>query len=152
MRPSARWLLISLRKLARRTGRFPQLVDPRSSVNGLLLTGSPSFRDVVSKSDAAFAGSSSLRRPLHSLRFPAELALFLRAGRHDGHRLEEIGVAILAHVQESVARAADAPNWLRDHHAEEHMEGEPWSTLSVGCLRFHPEASAERFRNSWLPT
>ena len=42
-----------------------------------------------------------------------------------GHRLEEIGVATLAHVQESVARAADAPNWLRDHHAEEHVEGEP---------------------------
>ena len=32
--------------VARRTGRFPQLVDPRSSVNGLLLTGSPRFRGV----------------------------------------------------------------------------------------------------------
>ena len=32
--------------MARRTGRFPQLVDPRSSVNGLLLTGSPGFREV----------------------------------------------------------------------------------------------------------
>jgi hypothetical protein len=32
--------------MARRTGRFPQLVDPRSSVNGLLLTGSPRFREV----------------------------------------------------------------------------------------------------------
>ena len=35
-----------LKNLARRTGRFPQLVDPRSSVNGLLLTGSPGFRMV----------------------------------------------------------------------------------------------------------
>ena len=33
-------------ELARRTGRFPQLVDSRSSVNGLLLTGSPGFREV----------------------------------------------------------------------------------------------------------
>jgi|SRR5258708_3152495 len=33
-----------LKGLARRTGRFPQLVDPRSSVNGLFLTGSPGFR------------------------------------------------------------------------------------------------------------
>jgi hypothetical protein len=32
--------------MARRTGRFPQLVDPRSSLNGLLLTGSPGFREV----------------------------------------------------------------------------------------------------------
>jgi hypothetical protein len=32
--------------VARRTGRFPQLVDPRSGVNGLLLTGSPGFREV----------------------------------------------------------------------------------------------------------
>ncbi len=32
--------------VARRTGRFPQLVDPRSSINGLLLTGSPRFREV----------------------------------------------------------------------------------------------------------
>ena len=37
---------IGLTGLARRTGRFPQLVDPRSSVNGLLLTGSPRFREV----------------------------------------------------------------------------------------------------------
>jgi len=37
---------IELNELARRTGRFPQLVDPRSSVNGLLLTGSPRFREV----------------------------------------------------------------------------------------------------------
>ena len=49
-----------------------------------------------SASRPAFAGSSSLRRPLHRLRFLAELALFLRAARHGGHRLEEIGVAILA--------------------------------------------------------
>ena len=52
----------TLRKLARRTGRFPQLVDPRSSVNGLLLTGSPRFREVSLEIDAAFAGSSTLRR------------------------------------------------------------------------------------------
>ena len=32
--------------VARRTGRFPQLVDPRSSVNGQLLTGSLRFRAV----------------------------------------------------------------------------------------------------------
>jgi hypothetical protein len=32
--------------MARRTGRFPQLVDPRGSVNGLLLIGSPRFREV----------------------------------------------------------------------------------------------------------
>jgi hypothetical protein len=31
-------------ELARRTGRFPQLVDSRSGVNGLLLTVSPGFR------------------------------------------------------------------------------------------------------------
>jgi hypothetical protein len=37
-------------RLARRTGRFPQLVDPRSSVNGLLLKGSPGFREEDSKS------------------------------------------------------------------------------------------------------
>jgi hypothetical protein len=33
-------------KMARRTGRFPQLVDSRSSVNGLLSTGSPRFREI----------------------------------------------------------------------------------------------------------
>ena len=33
-------------EVARRTGRFPQLVDPRSSVNGLLFTGSPRFREL----------------------------------------------------------------------------------------------------------
>jgi hypothetical protein len=33
-------------RLARRTGRFPQLVDPKSRVNGLLLTSSPRFRAV----------------------------------------------------------------------------------------------------------
>ena len=38
--------LKNLRKVARRTGRFPQLVDPRSRVNGLFLTGSPGFREV----------------------------------------------------------------------------------------------------------
>jgi hypothetical protein len=32
--------------LARRTGRFRQLVDPRSRVSGLLLIGSPRFREV----------------------------------------------------------------------------------------------------------
>ena len=53
---------IGLTGLARRTGRFPQLVDPRSGVNGLLLTGSPRFREVSLEIDAAFAGSSTLRR------------------------------------------------------------------------------------------
>jgi len=33
-------------EIGSRTGRFPQLVGPRSGVNGLLLTGSPRFRDV----------------------------------------------------------------------------------------------------------
>ena len=33
-------------ELARRTGRFPQLVDPRSRVNGLLFRDSPGFRGV----------------------------------------------------------------------------------------------------------
>jgi hypothetical protein len=37
---------IGLTELARRTGRFPQLVDPRSRVNGLLLRGSPGFREM----------------------------------------------------------------------------------------------------------
>jgi hypothetical protein len=41
--------------VARRTGRFPQLVDPRGSVNGLLLTDSPRFREEDSKSDASVA-------------------------------------------------------------------------------------------------
>jgi len=36
---------LNLRELARRTGRFPQLVDSRSCVNGLLSTGSPRFVD-----------------------------------------------------------------------------------------------------------
>jgi Phage integrase family len=35
----------SLKRVARRTGRFPQLADPRGRVNGLFLTGSPRFRD-----------------------------------------------------------------------------------------------------------
>jgi len=39
-------ILLALTGLARRTGRFPQLVGPRSSVNGLFLTGSPRFREV----------------------------------------------------------------------------------------------------------
>ena len=34
------------RRLPRRTGRFPQLVDQRSRVNGLLSTGSPRGREV----------------------------------------------------------------------------------------------------------
>jgi hypothetical protein len=37
---------IDQEKMARCTGRFPQLLDPRSSVNGLFLTGSPGFREV----------------------------------------------------------------------------------------------------------
>ena len=37
---------ISECKVARRTGRFPQLVDPRGRVSGLLLTRSPRFREV----------------------------------------------------------------------------------------------------------
>ena len=36
-----------------------------------------------------------------------------------------LGAAVLAATQESVARAADAPNWFRDQYAEEHVEGEP---------------------------
>ena len=47
---------IDLTELARRTGRCPQLVDPRSRVNGLLLTGSPRFREV------SFEGLRSLSR------------------------------------------------------------------------------------------
>ena len=111
--------------LAHHTGRFPQLVDPRSSVNGLLLTGSPRFREVSTLGRTQPWPAQAVCGPLNHLRFRAELAPFLRAVRHDGHRLEEIGIAILAHVQESVARAADPPNWLRDHHAEEHVESEP---------------------------
>jgi len=34
-------------EVARRTGRFPQLFDPRSSVNGLLSTGSPRSRLIL---------------------------------------------------------------------------------------------------------
>ena len=56
--------MFTARFWARRTGRFPQLVDPRSSVNGLLLTGSPRFREVSLEGDAAVAGSSSSLRPL----------------------------------------------------------------------------------------
>src|SRR5437762_11502498 len=41
--------------VARRTGRFPQLVDSRSSVNRLLLTGSPRFREVALKSGPLLA-------------------------------------------------------------------------------------------------
>ena len=52
---------IDLTGLARRTGRFPQLVDPRSRVNGLLLTGSPGFREVSLEERPAFVGSSGLR-------------------------------------------------------------------------------------------
>jgi hypothetical protein len=37
---------VEIVEVARRTGRFPQLVDRRSSVNGLFLTGSPGFREV----------------------------------------------------------------------------------------------------------
>ena len=40
---SPHWTIL---QLARRTGRFPQLVDSRSRVNGLLLRGSPGFREV----------------------------------------------------------------------------------------------------------
>ena len=48
-------------EMARRTGRFPQLVDSRSGVNGLLLRGSPRFREVSLEERAALDGSSSLR-------------------------------------------------------------------------------------------
>jgi hypothetical protein len=51
----------TLERLARRTGRFAQLVDPRSSVNGLLLTGSPRFREVSLEERRSLAGSSSPR-------------------------------------------------------------------------------------------
>ena len=44
--------------LARRTGRFPQLVDPRSSVNGLLLAGSPRFREVSLEERRSLAGQA----------------------------------------------------------------------------------------------
>jgi hypothetical protein len=46
---------------ARRTGRFRQLVDPRSRVNGLLLTGSPGFREVGLEERRNLAGSSHVR-------------------------------------------------------------------------------------------
>ena len=38
--------------VARRTGRFPQLVDSRSSVNRVLSAGSPRFRDLRSSRGA----------------------------------------------------------------------------------------------------
>jgi hypothetical protein len=48
-------------KMARRTGRFPQLVDRRSSVNGLLLTGSPRFREVSPEERRSLCRLISLR-------------------------------------------------------------------------------------------
>jgi hypothetical protein len=48
--------------VARRTGRFPQLADPRSGVNGLFLIGSPGFRAVsLDERPRPAPGSSSLR-------------------------------------------------------------------------------------------
>jgi hypothetical protein len=44
--PSCRATYKLLKGLARRTGRFPQLVDPRSRINGLLSDSSPRFRRV----------------------------------------------------------------------------------------------------------
>src|SRR6267143_3005239 len=59
--PDQQCKLLTLKGLARRTGRFPQLVDPRSSINGLLLTGSPRFREVSLEERRSLAGSRSLR-------------------------------------------------------------------------------------------
>jgi hypothetical protein len=52
--------LIGLTELARRTGRFPQLVDSRSRVTGLLLEGSPGFRPSGGGHSNALAGASRL--------------------------------------------------------------------------------------------
>jgi hypothetical protein len=65
----------SLKGLARRTGRFPQLVDPRSSVNGLLLTGSPRFREVSLEERRSLCGSSSLRLAHPPAGWPRQLRL-----------------------------------------------------------------------------
>jgi hypothetical protein len=42
-------------------GQFPQLVDSRSRINGLFLTGSPRFREESRRSDAPSARPNSLR-------------------------------------------------------------------------------------------
>jgi hypothetical protein len=56
------------KQLARRTGRFPQLVDPRSSVNGLFLTGSPGFRAVSLEERSGVRRSSRVRPLTHPAR------------------------------------------------------------------------------------
>ena len=51
--------------------RFSTLVDPGSRVNGLLLPGSPRFREVSLESDAAVADTESAAADAHpSLRVP----------------------------------------------------------------------------------
>src|SRR5688572_14783535 len=63
---ASRWIawgvILAEPRMTRRTGRFPQLVDPRSSVNGLFSTGSPRFRDMSFEERRSLAGSSSVRR------------------------------------------------------------------------------------------
>jgi len=90
-----------LKGLARRPGRFPQLVDPRSSVSGLLLTGSPRFREVSPRSDAAFAGSSSLR-PLTPI--ASNCSRLHRAARPETCERPKAGLELRGFIHELHAR------------------------------------------------
>ena len=80
---------INLTEVARRTGRFPQLVDSRSSVNGLLLTVSPGFRAAGGESaDVWRLKESATRWRTHPTRAQAVEALdqLLRRSRQTRQR------------------------------------------------------------------
>src|SRR6266700_1344524 len=50
--------------MARGTGRFPQLVDPRSSINRLFLLGSPGFREAFRRAARLGGADATMaRRP-----------------------------------------------------------------------------------------
>ena len=66
--------------LARRTGRFPQLVDPRSCVNGLFLTGSPRFREFQSEDRRSLCRLKQSAPAPHS---PRHVGGLLHAGREE---------------------------------------------------------------------
>jgi hypothetical protein len=67
--------------MARRTGRFPQLVDPRSSINGLFLTGSPRFRAESRRAYATLPAQAVVAADAQPLRSSTLGRSFRRATR-----------------------------------------------------------------------
>jgi hypothetical protein len=146
---------IEVLEVARRTGRFPQLVDPRSSVNGLLLTGSPRFREVSLEERRSVCRSSSLRPALGGLlcglicahRFPPVQALSSALISHDaiGAQLAGAGTSRATGspgTQDRVHLQCQFSIWRRREEVRRHVHERRCLIAedgTVAALRYDPQ-------------